>query len=424
MELSKLPFTLKPQNTVSDLSIARYIPFARVVPVDQAVVELATHVEAVITLAPIEGALPFCSVCGENGGRLHVYATRRVRDLNLAHARVDLVVPTRKLRCANCKTIRTEGHSFLSPYRRYTLRFEQAVADLCRHLPIKQVAEHFDLDWHAVKEIDKRRLEREVGTPCYDGLRLLAVDEVAVHKGHTYLTTVLDLETGRIVWVGKGRSESTLAGFFEELTPQQRESIEAVASDMAAGFRNAVEKACPRAALVYDFFHVVAKYSREVVDVVRLAEAKKQDEAGRKLIKGSRYLLLKNAPNLLGSQRKALNELLAANQTLNTVYVLKDQLKRIWDYKHPTWARKALDQWCALAHASGVPALATFARKLCRHEKGIVNHCRYPIHTGRLEGINNKIKVIKRQAYGFRDDAYFILKIKGAFPGTLQLNPR
>jgi transposase len=395
-----------------------------VVPVDQEVVELETHVQSVITLAPIEGAWPFCSVCGENSGRLHMSGTRRVRDLNLAHARVDLVVPNRKLRCATCRTIRTEGHSFLGSYRRYTLRFERAVAELCRHLPIKQVAEHFGLSWHAVKEIDKRRLEREVGTPCYEGLRLLAVDEVAVHKGHTYLTTVLDLETGRIVWVGKGRTEATLASFFEELTPEQRNCIEAVASDMASGFRNAVEKACPRAALVYDLFHVVAKYSREVVDVVRLEEAKKQDQAGRKLIKGSRYLLLKNPPNLLRSQRKPLRELLAANKNLNTVYVLKDQLKRIWEYKHPAWARKALDQWCALAHASGIPALATFARNLCRHEQGIVNHCRYPIGTSQLEGINNKIKVIKRQAYGFRDDAYFILKIKGAFRGTLQPNPR
>lgn len=424
MELSKLPFTLKPQNTVSDLSIAPYFPFARVVPVDQAVTEFATHVEAVITLAPMGGAQPFCSVCGENGGRLHMYGTRRVRDLNLAHVRVDLVVPNRKLRCATCRTIRTEGHSFLDTYRRYTLRFERAVAGLCRHMSIKQVADHFGLSWHAVKEIDKRRLEREVGTPCYDGLRLLAVDEVAVHKGHTYLTTVLDLETGRIVWVGKGRSEATLAGFFAELTPKQRKSIEAVASDMAAGFRNAVEKACPRAAQVYDLFHVVAKYSREVVDVVRLEEAKKQDEAGRKLIKGSRYLLLKNAPELLASQQKELRELLAANKALSTVYILKDQLKRIWDYKRPAWARKALDQWCALAQESGIAALATFAKNLCRHERGIVNHSRYPLHTGRLEGINNKIKVIKRQAYGFRDDAYFILKIKGAFPGTLQPNPR
>ncbi|HEU0076937.1 MAG TPA: ISL3 family transposase [Longimicrobiaceae bacterium] len=387
-------------------------------------ITLETGAQCVITLVPEEGAWPICAVCGQQGGRMHVHGTRRVRDLNLAHTRVELVVPNRKVRCGTCQTIRTEGHDFLAPYRRYTLRFEQYVAELCRHMPIKQVADHVGLDWHAVKEIDKRRLQREVGTPCYDGLRLLAVDEVAVHKGHTYLTTVLDLETGRIVWVGKGRTEATLASFFAELTPEQRKAIEAVASDMASGFRNAVEKACPQAALVYDLFHVVAKYSREVVDVVRLEEAKKQDEAGRKLIKGSRYLLLKNAPNLIGSQRKALRELLAANENLNTVYVLKDQLKRIWDYKHVAWARKALDQWCALAQESGITALATFARNLLRHTNGILNHCRYPIHTGRLEGINNKIKVLKRQAYGFRDDAYFILKIKGAFPGTLQLNPR
>jgi len=212
-----------------------------VVPVDQEVIELETRVQSVITLAPIEGVLPFWAVCGQDGGRLHMHGTRRVRDLNLAHARVDLVVPNRKLRCANCRTIRTEGHSFLGPYRRHTLRFERAVADLCRHLPIKQVADHYDLSWDTVKDIDKRRLEREVGTPCYDGLRHLAVDEVTVHKGDTFLTTVLDLETGRIVWVGKGRTEATLASFFEELTPEQRGCIEAVATDMAAGFRNAVE---------------------------------------------------------------------------------------------------------------------------------------------------------------------------------------
>jgi transposase len=208
------------------------------------------------------------------------------------------------------------------------------------------------------------------------------------------------------------------------MTPEQRKSIEAVASDMASGFRNAVENACPHAALVYDFFHVVAKYSREVVDVVRLEEARKQDEAGRKLIKGSRYLLLKNDSNLRESQRQDLQVLLAANETLNTVYVLKDQLKQIWRHTDPAGAGQALERWCALAEQSGIAPLATFARKLRRHEQGIVNHAVYPIGTGRLEGINNKIKVIKRQAYGFRDDAYFILKIKGAFPGDLQLNQR
>ena len=425
MEVSKLPFTLSPENTVSDLSIAPYFPFARVVPVDQQVTHLSqAQSHSIITLAPTAGALPICAVCGQEGGRMHMYGTRRVRDLGLANARVELVVPNRAIRCAGCQTIRTEGHDFLGPYRRHTKRFEQAVADLCREMPIKKVAEHYGLSWHTVREIDKRRLVREVGTPCYDGLRRLAVDEVAVHKGHTYLTIVLDLETGRVVWVGKGRTEATLAGFFEQLTPEQRASIEAVASDMASGFRNAVEKACPQAAQVYDFFHVVAKYSREVVDIVRNQEANRQDEEGRKLIKGSRYLLLKNDSKLKESQREALKELLAVNETLNTVYILKDQLKEIWRHTDPASASTAFNDWCALAEQSGIPALATFGRNLRRHEKGIVNHALYQIHTGRLEGINNKIKVIKRQAYGFRDDDYFILKIKDAFRGSVQVNLR
>ncbi len=305
-----------------------------------------------------------------------------------------------------------------------TVRFERAVAELCRVLPIKQVAAHFGLHWHTVKEIDKRRLDREVGTPCYEGLRLLAVDEVAVHKGHTYMTTVLDLETGRMVWIGPDRTKATLLGFFAELTPEQRSSIEAVATDMAAGYREAVREACPRAALVYDLFHAVAKFSREVIDRVRVDESKKRDEAGRKLIKGSRYLLLKNEEHLVGDQRERLDTLLAANEHLNLVYILKDQLKRIWTYRRPGWARRALEQWCALAEASDLAPLKTFAKNLRRHSEGIINHCHHPLHTGRLEGINNKIKVIKRMAYGFRDDAYFILKIKGAFPGQLHPNPR
>jgi transposase len=366
---------------------------------------------------------PICSGCGHRVRRIHSVSVRAVRDLPLAQARVTLMIPQRKVRCRRCG-VRTERHDFLSPYRRATLRFERAVAELCRVLPVRQVAAHFGLDWHSVQAIDKRRLEAEVGAPHYDGLRLLAVDEIAVHKGHTYMTTVLDLETGRVVWVGADRTKATLLGFFAQLTTAQKASIEAVATDMAAGYREAVAEACPQAALVYDLFHAVAKFSREVVDRVRVDESKRQDEAGRQLIKGSRYWLLKNADHLVGDQRQQLAALLAANERLNTGYILKEQLKQLWAYHRPAWAQRALEQWCALAEMSGIRALQTFATNLARHAAGIINHCRYPLHTGRLEGINNKIKVIKRMAYGFRDDAYFILKIKGAFPGELHSNPR
>ena len=422
--MSEVPFTLSLEDAVSALSIAPYFPFARVIPVAQ---QLNTTADGVVhsqlTFAADPRRRPVCSGCGKKTWAVHSTTMRSVRDLALAGGRTTLAIPQRKVRCSRCG-VRSEQHEFLAPYRRMTIRFERAVAELCRVLPIKQVAAHFGLDWHTVQEIDKRRLDREVGTPCYEGLRLLAVDEIALHKGHTYLTTVLDLETGRMVWIGPDRTKATLLGFFAELSEAQRASIEAVATDMAAGYREAVREACPQAALVYDLFHAVAKFSREVIDRVRVDESKKRDDAGRQLIKGSRYLLLKNEENLVGNQRDRLDALLAANRSLNTVYILKDQLKHIWTYRRPGWARRALAQWCALAEASGLTPLVTFARNLQRHAEGIINHCRYPLHTGRLEGINNKIKVIKRMAYGFRDDAYFILKVKGAFPGELHLNPR
>lgn len=399
-------------DTVSAPSIAPYFPFVGVRPVSQSVDEHA----AVITLEPEAGVWPACSGCGQRTFLVHSYGWRRVRDLDLAQKSVWLEVPQRKVRCANCG-IRVEALAFVEPHRRFTKRFEQAVADLCRLLPIKHVAEHFGLSWHTVKEIDHRRLQAEVGTPCYDGLRLLAVDEIAVRKRHQYMSVVLDLEAGRIVWVGEGRSEETLRAFFNELTADQRASIEAIAADMSPPFRKAIRTWCPHAALVFDFFHVVAKYSREVIDVIRAQQVKRHAGTERKYIKGSRYLLLRNQRDLEPSERRQLRELLAVNEPLQIAYMLKEQLKHIWSYRSEGWAERAVLQWSALAFDSGLQPLIRFAKGLLRHVDGILNHCRYPIHTGRLEGINNKIKVIKRQAYGYRDHEYFKLKIKAAFAG-------
>lgn len=421
--MSEVPFTLRLEGAVSALSIVPYFPFPRVRLVHQEVRDDgAGGVESILWFTA--AGLPRCSGCGHRGRRIHSVSVRAIRDLPLGHARVTLMIPHRKLRCRRCG-VRTECHDFLSPYRRNTLRYERAVAELCRVLPVQHVAAHFGLDWHSVKEIDKRRLGAEVGPPNYDGLRYLAIDEIAVHKGHSYMTVVLDLDTGRVVWMGPDRSKNTVLTFFAQLTTAQQQTIQAVAIDMSPAYEEAIATACPHARIVYDLFHVVAKYGREVVDRVRIAEAHAQrGQAGRQLIKRSRYLLLKNEENLVGDQRERLEALLAANRHLNTVYILKDQLKEIWRFQRPASARRALAQWSALAEASGLGPLIRFAQNLQKHAAGILNHCGFPLGTSRLEGINNKIKVIKRMAYGFRDEAYFILKIKGAFPGELHSNPR
>ncbi len=185
---------------------------------------------------------------------------------------------------------------------------------------------------------------------------------------------------------------------------------------------------CPQVAVVYDLFHVVAKYGREVIDRVRVDETNRlaraagpndpQTRARRRVIKGTRWLLLRNRENITSrADHVRLRELLQANRALFKVYVLKDDLKQLWRFRYPAAAWRFWHHWYRRALASRLPPLITFARNLAHRIDGVINHCRYPLHTGLLEGINNKIKVLKRMAYGFRDDAYFFLKIRAAFPG-------
>ena len=191
--------------------------------------------------------------------------------------------------------------------------------------------------------------------------------------------------------------------------------------DMNAAYAEEIHMHCPNAQVVYDLFHVVAKYGREVIDRVRVDEANRlrHDRPARRLVKGSRWLLLRNPGNITRvDDQVRLSELLEANRALLTVYLLKDDLKSLWDYRHSGYATRFWQQWYRRAIRSRIAPLKTFARNLKRYLPGILAHCRWPLGTNLIEGINNKIKVIKRMAYGFRDDAYFFLKIRAAFPGV------
>ena len=227
---------------------------------------------------------------------------------------------------------------------------------------------------------------------------------------------MLDYVTGRVVWVGEGHDKDTLDNFFAGMTDLQKKAIQAVAIDIWDPYINRLEHHCPQAMIVFDLFHVVKAYSR-VIDEVRRAEVRKATGPTQKAIKGSRYLLLRNAENLQEEQKDRLKELLELNATLNAVYVLKDQLKVIYRYQRRPAAKQALDQWIAAARQVDNPWMDKFIRTLRKRQEGILNHCQFPIGTSRLEGVNNKIKVIQRQAYGFHDTRYFGLKIKQAFPG-------
>jgi transposase len=399
----------------TSLTIKPYFTFPRVKVTSQSV--SADISMAWIHVEPDDRYTPLCHVCGKKSSKVHTTKVRPIRDLNMATAKVWLCTIYRKVKCAHCDGIYVEQLDFVEPYARVTKRLARYAHDLCKVMTVKEVAEHLGLDWKRVKEIDKTFLEEEFGETDYGNLTILAVDEISRGRHHDYLTVVLDYRTGRIVWIGEERKKATLDAFFKEMPKEVRDQIEAVAMDMWDPFIASVREWCPGAKIVFDLFHVVQAFNK-VIDKVRNQEYRDATEQHKEVIKGSKYLLLKNKENLKDDEKPHLKELLKLNQNISTVYILKDDLKKIWRYTYTKWAEKALDRWCQIARESELVPVMKFVEKLERHRYGILNHCRYPIHNGKLEGVNNTLKVIKRDAYGFLDTRYYILKAKQAFPGN------
>jgi len=301
-----------------------------------------------------------------------------------------------------------------------TRRLGESVAQLCRVASIRHVASFFGLDWKTVKDLDFASLQHQLGPVDLDGLEVIGMDEFAIQKGQAYATVIVEPMRKRVLWVGRGRGREDVRPFFELLGPERCKRLRAAVMDMNAGYELEVKHHCPQAAIVFDLFHVVAKYGREVIDRVRVDRANelRADKPARRVVKGARWLLLKNRESLAPGQHIQLNELLAANRALFVVHVLRDALKDLWSYRHAGYAERAWKSWYGQARRSRIEPLKRFATNLKPYLPGILAHCRFPLGTNLIEGINNKIKVIKRMAYGFRDDAYFFLKIRAAFPGV------
>jgi transposase len=340
---------------------------------------------------------------------------KEVWDLPFGRWDASLLLFQVRVDCPECG-VKTEALDWLEQGRRYTQRFADHVARLCRLASVSAVAEYLGLDWKTVKRFDKRALEKELDPPNLDGAKVLVVDELAIKKGHRYATIVADFETRRVLWAAVGRDEQALGSFYELLGPERCEAIKAVGMDMWQPYRNATAKYCPKAQIVFDPFHVISNFSK-VINEVRNEEYKRAKKTDQAVLKGTKYLLLRNWENLKSHQKRRLDELLDLNKPLNTVYVLKDQLKRLWTYAYPGAAGNFFQTWYETAIQAHLPPLTRFANSLKEHWDGIVAHCRFPIHTSLLEGINNKAKVIKRVAFGFHDPNYFFLKLRAAFPG-------
>ena len=373
----------------------------------------------VLKLTEDPATLGRCGGCRQPCVLIHERRRRLVRERDWFDRRIWLDVPIRRLDCHHCGARVVEHITWLEGRSRMTQRLCAWIEALTELLPIAHVAKLTGLNWHTIKDIDHRRLERLHGEFVANDVRRLVMDEFALHKGHRYATVVMDADRMRVLWVGEGNSREAIRPFFELLGPERCRQIEAVAMDMNTAFDLEVQKYCPQAEVVYDLFHVVARFGRDVVDRVRVdqANALRDQPAARKVVKRSRWLLLRNRDHLKEDQGVRLDELLAANTPLATVYLLKTELKEIWFAPSVREGAQRWRRWYRMAVDSQLAPAIQFAKRLRKYLRGILASAIYHMNSSILEGVNNKIKVIKRMAYGFRDSAYFFLKIKAAFPG-------
>jgi len=279
-------------------------------------------------------------------------------------------------------------------------------------MTVQDVSDLFRISWGTIKNIDKEYLQKHYSKPILKDVEMIAIDEFAVQKGHKYQTVVYDLKAGRVIYVGQGRAEESLDKFWKRLR-HSNATIKAVAMDMWLPYFNAVMTNLPHAKIVFDRFHIF-KLMNNTMDEIR--RALYHDEAflnNRKVIKGIRWLLLKKAENLNDEkdERKHLEQALEINKPLAEAYYLKEELSQLWLQNTRKKAEKFLTSWAKRAWATTIVELRKFANTLLAHRTGILNWFEYRISTGPLEGFNNKIKVLKRKAYGYRDMEYFALKI-------------
>ena len=390
-------------------NITKLFPFSRVKITE---INVKSEKRTVVKIEPDKRYSPICSGCLQKVKSIHSYNKRVIHDLSMSGTRVEIDYHYRTVYCPYCG-IKVEYHDFIEPYSRVTNRFEHYIYGLCKVMSIIDVSKHTGLTWDQIRRIDKRTLEDQFKNPIPEDLEIICVDEISIKKHHKYLTIIADYTSGRVIGVIRNRDYKAVSSFLKSLPKQTRKRIQAVAMDMWDPYIKAFKEHCPKASLVFDPFHVIASFSR-VIDKIRAQQYRNADPYLRKYMKRSRFLLLKNPQNLTDKERPKLKTLLANNELLSTVYLLKEYLKRLWQYKYSKWADRFLEYWCDLAMETGCQYLIQFTKTLRRYRYGIINHCKFPIHTNQLEGINNKIKLIKRKAYGYRDLDYFSLKIMQA----------
>jgi transposase len=338
---------------------------------------------------------------------------RRVRDLSCGDTRIFLELEVRRIDCRRCGKVKRERLDFLADNPLYTKRFAYYVGRRCRDATIKDVAAELMLDWHTVKAMEMQYMQAQLDRAGTPAPRAIGVDEIAIRKGHIYRIVVSDLDRGRPIWFGgEDRSEASMGQFYGWLGVRKSSQLRLAVMDMWKPFRLATAAHAPQAAILFDKFHIM-RHLGDALDDVRKSEYRRLAERDRRYIKGQKYTLLSRWENLTLDGRRSLKALLGANKRLNTAYLLKESFGQLWGYEREGWARRFFDNWRSSLKWQRLGPYEKFAAMINRHWDGIAAYCRpeNKVSLGFVEGLNNKIRVIQRRAYGLPNENYLRLKI-------------
>ena len=389
-----------------------------------------------------------CCLCG-NEVYLHDDAQTHLTDMPIWHGiKQKVLVQQYRYRCKKCGKTFVEEIPFKYPGTRITYRAASWIKGMLQgKISIKEIQRLTGIHWDTIRKVQCEIMdeaiwarEHKLKAQGYKP-RILAIDEFALHKGHRYATCVMDLETGDILWVGKGRALKDFEKFFEEIPSDTLSAVIAVAMDMNASYNQLVNKNLPTAQIVYDRFHMQSQYGRDVLGVVRLNEARKHRDTAKEIVadikhdtdkemkqslkqkakeqkreysklKRLRWTLLTNGKKLSNEINESLQIILQEHHDLAVCYAMKEEMCRLYELTDYSQALEGWTKWFEAAKSSGIPALVKFATQKEKRLPGLAAHAIFQISTGKLEGFNNKIKVAKRIGYGYRDEAYFFKLIR------------
>lgn len=361
-----------------------------------------------------------CPACAKQRRKVEDYYERKIRDLNILGRKCYVYFTQYRIKCS-CSYRGVEQLEFVDKYSLYSTRFEEYVARLCRMMALTDVAKVCEIDWRTTKDIDKKYLSKLVTDLSSVVPRKIGVDEIAYQKRHKYLTVVRDVDSRRVIWVGINRKKETLNLFFTELGVEKCKKIEAAVVDMWDAYIASIKERIPQADIVFDKFHVCKK-ANEAVDKVRKQEFKKACKEVQKRMKRKRFLILRRGGTLSKSQKEDLKTMMGNNKTLYKTYLLKEQLQDIMDETNEKEAINRLKQWMENVKNAKITALTRLLNTIQNYLYGVLNYFKHRITNAASEAFNNKINLIKRRAYGFRDIGYFKLKILQACGGSSTQN--